>query len=81
MDRALAFDVSHPGRHRIPGRKRDHDVYMVGEKMAHIDATFLLFGQFSEYFAQMLPQFSIQHLSAAFRDKNNIVLALPFQVA
>jgi hypothetical protein len=54
---------------------------MVGEEMALFDATFLLFGQLSEHLSQMLPQFSIKHLSAAFRDKNNMVLALPFRVA
>jgi hypothetical protein len=54
---------------------------MIGEKMTFLNAALLLLGQFPEYLAQMSAQVAIKHLPAAFRDKNNVVLALPFRVA
>jgi ABC-type phosphate/phosphonate transport system permease subunit len=63
------------------GRDRNHDVNMVGKKMAFLNATLLLLGQSSEHLAQMLARTAIKHLLAAFRGKDNSVLALPFRVA
>src|SRR6266567_3548621 len=54
---------------------------MVGQKMPFLDATLLLLGQPAEHLAQMLAQTPVQHLAPAFRDKNNVVLALPLGVA
>jgi hypothetical protein len=60
------------------GWDRDHDVHMIGEKMTFLNAALLLLGQSSKHLAQMLTQIAIKHLPATFRDKNNVVLALPF---
>jgi hypothetical protein len=54
---------------------------MVDQQMPFLNPAFLLLGQLSEYLAQMLPQTAVQHLAAAFRDKNYMVLALPLRVA
>jgi hypothetical protein len=62
------------------GRDRDHDD-MIGEKMTFFNPALLLLGQFPEHLAQMSAQIAIKHLPAAFRGKNNVVLALPFRVA
>jgi hypothetical protein len=45
------------------------------------DATFFLLGQLPEDLAQMPSQTSIQYFSPALRDRNYMVLALPFRVA
>jgi hypothetical protein len=54
---------------------------MVSLKMPFLNPTLLLLGQLAEHLAQILAQRSVQHLPAAFRDKNYVVLALPFRVA
>jgi hypothetical protein len=54
---------------------------MIGEKVTFLNAALLLLGQSSKHLAQMLAQIAIKHLPAAFRDKGNMVLALPFRVA
>jgi hypothetical protein len=54
---------------------------MIGEKMAFLNLVFLLLGQSAEHFASMLAQIAIKHLPATFRDKHNVVLALPLRAA
>jgi hypothetical protein len=49
--------------------------------MPFFNAAFFLLGQLSEHLAQMPAQISIQYFPSAFRDKNNMVLALPLRVA
>ena len=80
----LAFDLL--GRDRVQNSSagqlgRSHHVYMVGQKMPFFNAAFFLLGQLSEHLAQMPAQISIQYFPSAFRDKNNMVLALPLRVA
>jgi hypothetical protein len=54
---------------------------MIGEKMTFFNPAFLLLGQSSKHLAQMLAQIAVKHIHPAFRNKNNVVLALPFRVA
>jgi hypothetical protein len=54
---------------------------MVGQKMPFLDPALFLLGQLSEHLAQMPAQISIQHFAPTFRNKNNMVLALPLRVA
>ena len=56
-------------------------MYMVCQKMPFFNAALLLLGQPSEHLSQMLAKALIQHLAPAFRNKNNVVLALPLAVA
>ena len=81
MDCALALNKSHHLRNRILRRNRNHHVHMVGLEMTFFDPAFFLLGQFAKHFAQMLAEALVQHLPAALRDENNVVLALPFRVA
>jgi len=53
----------------------------VGLQMPFHNPALLLLGQLVKHFAQVLTQIAVQNLSAAFGDKNNVVLALPFRVA
>jgi hypothetical protein len=54
---------------------------MVGQKMPFLNPALLLLGQFSQHLTQMPAQIPVQHFAPALRDKNNVVLALPFRVA
>jgi hypothetical protein len=81
MDSALALDKPHHLRHRIFGRNRDHDVHVVWQQMTFLDPAFLLFGQLSKHFSQMLSQCPVQRLPATLRDETTWYFALPFRVA
>jgi hypothetical protein len=56
-------------------------MHMVAEEVPFFDAALLLLCQPAEHLAQMLSQVAVKHLPAAFRDKYDVVLALPFRVA
>jgi hypothetical protein len=43
--------------------------------------TFFLAGKIVEYFAQVLPELTIEHFSPAFRYPHHMELAIPFCVA
>jgi hypothetical protein len=46
-------------------------VHVVAQQVAFFIPAFLLLGQLSKYFAQMLPQLAVQHFAAAFRNENH----------
>jgi hypothetical protein len=54
---------------------------MIGELMPFQNPALSLLGQLAKHFTQMSSQAPVQHLPATLRDKNNVVLALPFRVA
>jgi hypothetical protein len=49
--------------------------------MAFLDLAFTLLGQIAENLAQMLSKAFVKNLSAALRDKHNVILAIPFRMA
>jgi hypothetical protein len=49
---------------------------MIWHQMPFLDPALFLFGQLAEHLAQVPPQLSIQHFSAALRDKHHMVFAL-----
>jgi hypothetical protein len=54
---------------------------MVRQQMAFLDLAFTLLRQIAEHLCQMLAEGFVKHLPAALRDKNNVILAIPFRVA
>jgi hypothetical protein len=51
MDRTLPLDESHPLRHRVFRRDRDHHGHMIGQQMPFFDPTLFLLRQLAEYLA------------------------------
>ena len=72
------FDESRHLRHGILGWYRHEHVHVIGHHVAFEDLTLLLLRQPMKHFAQVLLQLSVQPLSPTLRDKNDVVLALPF---
>jgi hypothetical protein len=79
--RSIAADEIHRRCHGILWRDRDHHVHMVGQKMPFLNPTIFLLGTLSQHLAQTHAQLSVQHLAPAFRNENNVALALPLRVA
>jgi hypothetical protein len=53
---------------------------MVGHQMPLLDPALLLLGQLPEYLPKVLPQLTVQRLSPALRNENNVVFTLPLAV-
>jgi len=68
MDRAFALDKPYHLRHPIFRRYGDQQVHVVAHHMPLPNPTLLLLRQMPEYLSQVLPQFHVQRLAAAFRD-------------
>jgi hypothetical protein len=49
--------------------------------MAFLDLAFTLLRQIAENLAQVLAEAFVKHLSAALRDKSNVILAIPLRMA
>jgi len=54
---------------------------MIRQQMALLDLAFTLLRQIAEHLCQMLADGFLQHLPAELRNKNNVILAIPFRVA
>ena len=59
---------------------RDRPVYVIHHQVPFFYPAAFLLRQTSEHLAQILPQFSVQHLSSILRYKHDVVLAVPFRV-
>jgi hypothetical protein len=81
VNRAFALDEPHHLRHRVFGWNGDHHVHMIWQQMPFFDPTLFLHGQFTKDLAQVLPQFPLQCLAPALRDKHHMVFALPLRMA
>jgi len=81
MNRTLAFDIPNHLRHGVFRRYRNQDVHMIRQQMALLDLAFTLLRQIAEHLCQMLADGFLQHLPAELRNKNNVILAIPFRVA
>src|SRR5258708_29104485 len=76
MNRALPFDVPNGLRHRVLRRNRDQHVYVVSHQVPFLNSAFPLFRKRPKHRPEVPSKFSIEHLSSALRDIDNVGLAV-----
>lgn len=79
-DRTLSFDISHHLGNRILRRDTHQHMHMIGLQPSLLHPAFPLFGKAPEHWPQFLSQLMIQHFPAVFRNKYDVILALPTRV-
>ena len=79
-DRALAFQKSDHGRHRVLRWNRDAHVNMVWHQVPLDDLALLLFSQGMEDCAQLPTRLAKDDLPSSFGHEHNMVLAVPFRM-
>ena len=81
VDCALAFDEANHLGHRVFGRDRKHHMHVIGHQMPLLDLRFLLRREPMKHLAEIAAKLEIQCLAAAFRNKDNVIFAVPDRVA
>src|SRR5574338_469211 len=81
MDRALALDEADHLRNRVLRRDRDHHVHVVGHQVPFHDLALLLRCKLAKYLPEVLAQLPVQGPTAALRDKDHVIFAVPCRVA
>ena len=77
----MTFDVADDLRHRMLGRNGDHHVHMFRHQVPVENLTVLLHSELAKHLAQVPAQLGTERLSAAFRNENNVLFAVPNTVA
>ena len=80
-DRALAFQKSDHGRHRVLRWNRDTHVDVVWHQVPLNDLALLLFGQGVEDCAQLPPRLAKDGFPSALGHEHHMIIAVPFDLA
>lgn len=78
VDRTLALQIPHYARHRQLRRNAHQHVHVIWQYMPLFYHAVFLFGQTPEYRPQLPPHHSEKASPSVFRDKYDMVFALPF---
>ena len=80
-DGALPFEETHDVGHGMFGRYFENEVDMIGTGIAFEDVHFLLLSEFSEDFANLDSDGSIENFLAVLWYNDHVVFAVPYHMA
>ena len=61
-------------------RNRDQHVHMVRHHVSFLDPAVLMLSKVMKHFTEVFPKLTIEDATAAFRNENHVIFALPFGV-
>ena len=81
MDCAFALDEPDNLRHFILGRDRNHHVHVIGHQMPFLDLRLFLCGKLVKHLSEVAAKFPVQRFAPPFRNKDDVIFAVPSCVA